>query len=198
MIARLRGTLVDKGLDTVVLDVGGVAYEVSVSLQTLQALPPVGQEATLRTYLQVREDALQLYGFADEEERRAFLLCISVSGVGPRLALAVLSGLDPEGLAQAVQRGDVARLTRLPGIGKKTAERLVVELRDRFGPPRGRGGAPAGALSTGPGAEVVAALQNLGYRPQEAERAAQQALAQEPGAPLEVLLRTALRALQRD
>jgi holliday junction DNA helicase RuvA len=203
MIAKLSGTLADKGLDAVVVDVGGVGYLVSVSLQTLQALPPQGQPVALLTYLQVREDALQLFGFATAEERHAFELCISVSGVGPKLALATLSGLEPDALAEAITRGDVARLQRIPGIGKKTAERLVMELRDKFGPARGSGrGAAAGAIRAtglaGPAGDVAAALQRLGYRPQDAEKAAEAALAQEPGAALDVLLRKALRSLQRD
>ncbi len=211
MIAQLRGTLIEKGLDQVIIEVGGVGYLVSISMQTLQALPQQGQEVTLRTYLQVREDAQQLFGFATDQERRAFELCISVSGVGPRLALATLSGLDPGSLAEAIKRGDVTRLTRIPGIGKKTAERLVVELRDKFDKAgifgRSAGGttaAPASAASSRPetrggvGADVVNALCNLGYRPADAERAAEKAMADNQGAAIEVILRHALKALQRD
>lgn len=204
MIAQLRGTLVEKALDHVVVDVNGVGYLVSISLQTLQALPQQGAEVTLRTYLQVREDALQLFGFASDDERRAFELCISVSGIGPKLALATLSGLDPAALGEAVRKGDIARLTRVPGVGKKTAERLVVELKDKFersGRPAagaaGEGGKAASQLG-GVFGDVVRALCNLGYRPADAERATEKALGDNAGAPIELILRQALRALQRD
>jgi Holliday junction DNA helicase RuvA len=207
VIGQLRGTLVDKGLDTVLIEVGGeaggVGFQVAISLQTLQALPQPGQPVTLRTYLQVREDGLTLFGFATEEERQAFELLISVTGVGPRLALSALSGLDPGGLFDAIRRGDTARLTRIPGIGKKTAERLVLELRDKVdrAGPRGRGAAPAAPGAPGPGGlfqDVVKALCNLGYRVEDAERATQKALAEQPGQPIEAVLRQALRSLQRD
>lgn len=209
MIAQLRGTLVDKGLDSIVIDVGGVGFQVAISLQTLAALPETGAQVHLRTYLQVREDALSLFGFATEEERRAFELCIGVTGIGPRLALATLSGLSPGQLADAVARGDTARLSRVPGIGKKTAERLVMELRDKFekagiapagGAAAGRRagpGAAAAAPLSGVAATVVAALCNLGYKPAEAERAAEQALKERPDDKVEVILRTALQSLQR-
>lgn len=206
MIAQLKGALVEKGLDAVVVDVGGVGYAVSISLNTLAVLPQVGQPVRLYTYLQVREDALQLYGFATPEERRAFELCIAVSGIGPKIALAVLSGLDPRGLAKVITDGDSGRLKRVPGIGPKTAERLVLELRDKVSrlgvapepgavrsetrtPPR-----PGGGLES----DVAMALGNLGYKPGEAERAAAAALAEDPGAPVEAVLRRALRSLQRD
>ncbi len=208
MIAQLKGPLVEKGLDAVVVDVGGVGFAVSISLNTLAALPQVGQPVRLYTYLQVREDALQLYGFATPEERRAFELCIAVSGIGPKIALAVLSGLDPRGLAKVITDGDSNRLKRVPGIGPKTAERLVLELRDKVArlgvapepgaarseartPPRSGGG---GGLES----DVAMALGNLGYKPAEADRAAATALAEDPGAPVEAVLRRALRLLQRD
>jgi holliday junction DNA helicase RuvA len=168
-----------------------------VSMQTLAELPEVGQPVVLKTFLQVREDAHLLFGFATDEERRAFELCISVSGVGPKLALALLSAMRPEVLAEAVSSGDITRLQRTPGIGKKTAERVVVELRDRFeklGLVR-PGGAPPRAKPTGMAATVVSALVNLGYRAPEAERAAAEASKTHPDAPLEVLLKEALRTL---
>lgn len=188
------------------VDVGGVGYAVSISLNTLAVLPQVGQPVRLYTYLQVREDALQLFGFATPEERRAFELCIAVSGIGPKIALAVLSGLDARGLAKVVTEGDVHRLKRVPGIGPKTAERLVLELRDKVsrigvspesGPARGE---PRATSRAGGGLEsdVAAALGNLGYKPGDADRAAEAALREDPSAPLEAVLRRALRLLQRD
>ncbi len=208
MIAQLKGLLAEKGLDAVVVDVGGVGFAVSISLNTLAVLPQVGQPVGLYTYLQVREDALQLYGFATPEERRAFELCIAVSGIGPKIALAVLSGLDARGLAKVITDGDVHRLKRVPGIGPKTAERLVLELRDKVGrigaspeagAARGEARAPS-RTSAGGGlaADVAIALGNLGYKPAEADRAAEAALAEDPAAPIEAVLRRALRLLQRD
>lgn len=196
----------------VVVDVGGVGFSVHVSLSTLGALPAVGQPVRLYTYLQVREDALTLYGFATADERRAFELCLSVSGVGPKLTLAVLSGLGANGLSDTIAGGDVGRLTRVPGIGKKTAERLVMELRDKFkaqaqkigmGPGKAAPGAKGVTSSgAGPFGDVVSALTNLGYKPVDAERAVDKVLTTFPeGAlapPIEEVLRQALRALQRD
>lgn len=213
MIAQLQGLLSDKGLDSVVLDVGGVGFHVFVSLTTLQALPPAGNAARLYTYLLVREDALNLYGFATLDEKQVFERCLSVSGVGPKLALAALSGLGPQDLADAIVRGEVARLQRIPGIGKKTAERLVMELRDKFhrqsasARSDGRSGTSSGkSSSSAVFADVIGALSNLGYKPADAERAVEkvtQDLAAGAGATatlpsLEDVLRLSLRALQRD
>jgi Holliday junction DNA helicase RuvA len=199
MIAHLRGVIAEKSFDRVVVDVGGVGYLVTVSLQTLAELPAVGGEVTLRTYLQVREDAHLLFGFATEAERRAFELCLSVSGIGPKLAMAMLSSLRPEELAAAIAAGDVAKLSRTPGVGKKTAERVVVELRDKFeklGLARAAsGGERERPRATGVAQAVASALVNLGYRPAEAERAAEEAAKGLGGAPLEVVLREALRNL---
>ncbi len=198
MIAQLRGTLLEKSFDRVVVEVSGIGYGVLVSLQTLAELPAPGSEVTLRTHLQIREDAHLLFGFASDAERRAFELCISVSGIGPKLAMALLSALRPEELSQTIVAGDVARLSRTPGIGKKTAERLVVELRDKFeklGLARSTNSAPM-VRSTGTAAAVSSALVHLGYRQAEAERAAEEAT-KKWGAevPLEQLVKEALRAL---
>ena len=196
MIAQLRGTLVEKGIDHVILDVGGVGFRVAVSLNTLATLPPAGQVASLLTHLVVRinaEDVLLLVGFATADERAAFDLLTSVQGIGPKLAMAVLSTLDAAELAHAVRDGDHARLTRIPGIGKKTAERLVLELRDKFNAP---GSAPVPASKRGGGTPaVVSALTNLGYKPNEAERAAEKAAAVHPGAGVADLVKAALRIL---
>jgi Holliday junction DNA helicase RuvA len=219
VIAQLAGTLVDKGLDAVVVDVGGVGYHLHISLATLQAMPPVGQPVRLLTYLQVREDALTLYGFATASERRAFELCLSVTGIGPKLALAALSGLGAAALSDAIVAEDVGRLVRVPGIGKKTAERMVMELRDKFKPqsPKAMGsrGAALGSAAkganssegTGPQAaifsDVASALCNLGYKSADAERAVAQVLESASGdgaavPAIEEVLRRALRALQKD
>jgi holliday junction DNA helicase RuvA len=201
VIAHLRGTLADKGVDHIVVDVGGVGFEVNISLQTLEALPPAGEPVTLLTHLAVREDALTLFGFATADERAAFELCTSVQGIGPKLAMAILSSLAPAELARAVRSGDHARLVRIPGIGKKTAERLVLELRDKI-ERAGLGAQVAGARPRSPTekagvpAQVASALANLGYRAQDAERAAQMACDEAaPETPVAELVKRALRAL---
>ena len=203
MISQLRGTLVEKTLDRVVLDVGGVGYALLVSLNTLAELPEAGRELTLKTYLQIREDAHVLYGFATDDERRAFELCLSVSGIGPKLAISLMSTMRPDALARAIREQDVARLSKTPGVGKRTAERIVVELKDRVDklgfaptaggprivmPPNPRG-------LTGQAQVVASALINLGYRTDEAERAAKEATAGREEQPIEALLKEALRAL---
>jgi Holliday junction DNA helicase RuvA len=192
MIALLRGVLADKGIDHVLVDVNGVGYRVAVSLNTLAALPAVGATATLHTELIVREDSLSLVGFASVDERTAFHLVTSVQGIGPKLAMSILSTLDAGALGAAVRDGDHARLTRIPGIGKKTAERLVLELRDKFGATSSA--TPPGQKMGGSQA-VSSALVNLGYKPAEAERAAADAGKQHPGAGVAELVKAALRIL---
>jgi len=132
VIARLSGTVAEKGADFAVVDVGGVGYLVHLSAVSLAALPPQGEAATLRTFTNVRQDAIDLFGFATEEEEAVFRALIDVKGVGPRAAQNILSGIQARDLAQAIAQGDVARLTRVPGVGKKTAERLVVELKEKL------------------------------------------------------------------
>lgn len=196
MIAELSGTLLDKGIDRVVVDVGGVGYSVMVSLQTLADIGPPGAPVRLRTYLQVRQDALVLFGFATEEERTAFELLIGVQQVGPKLALSILSTLAAGALGRAVREGDHARLVRVPGVGKKTAERLVLELKDKF-PMAAPGSArpPEPAKRSPAAAQVVSALVNLGYGAGEAERAVDQAAGGATAAGVEQLLKQALRLL---
>ena len=191
MIAMLRGVLVDKGIDHVLVDVAGVGYRVAVSLNTLAALPPVGATATVHTELIVREDSLSLVGFATIDERAAFHLVTAVQGIGPKLAMSILSTMEPGELGRAVRDGDHARLTKIPGIGKKTAERLVLELRDKFA------GAPSAttAPKMGGSQAVSSALINLGYKPAEAERAAAEAGKAHPGAGVAELVKAALRLL---
>ncbi len=196
MIARLSGTLLEKRGDLAVVDVGGVGYLVHVSLQSAARLPAERGPVNLRTYTHVREDALQLFGFATEEEERLFLLLIEVSGVGPRLAQTILSGMPAGELAAALVGGEIARLTRISGVGKKTAERLVLELKDKLKTSDllGRKEPPALPLS-GSGA-LVSALLNLGYKPGTAERTAEAVRRSlGPAAAVEDQLREALRLI---
>jgi Holliday junction DNA helicase RuvA len=169
MIHRLRGQLVEKDMEGVVVDVGGVGYRASASGTTLRALPSIGEECVLHTRMVVREDAMLLFGFADREERAAFDSLTTVSKVGPKLALAILSRMEPHEVAEAVGRGDVLKLASVPGLGKKTAERLVLELRGKnliaFG-----AGAQYGTVG-GPYVEAREALAALGYSIEEAEKA---------------------------
>jgi len=173
MIGLLRGRIADKQPNTLIVDVQGVGYEVHVPLSTFYEAGDTGAEISLRIYTHVREDALQLYGFLTELERQLFEKLIGISGIGPKLAIAVLSGMDPRELMTSVQRGDVARLTGIPGVGKKTSERIVLELRDRLG--QLPGGAPAdSAPSNGADrvrSDLLSALQNLGYHRPQAEKA---------------------------
>src|SRR5215213_8985820 len=168
MIYRLRGTLVEKDTEGVVLDVGGVGYRSSASLATLRALPSLGEDCVIHTRLVVREDAMLLFGFA---ERAELDVLTAVSKVGPKLALSVLSSMSPQEISEAVARGDVLKLASVPGLGKKTAERLVLELRGKslaaFGPEP----VAAGGGGGGPYMEARDALAALGYRLEEAEKA---------------------------
>src|SRR5262245_48568124 len=196
MIARLEGVLAEKSPEGVVLDVHGVGYELRVPLSTFFDLPDEGKTVRLRVHTHVREDAFQLFGFGTELERALFRLLLGASGVGPKLALAILSGLPSDKLIAALRQGNLAALVGIPGVGKKTAERIVVELRDRvsglestIGPetsPTPRDDAAASAES---------ALVNLGYAKGHAEQAVRRALEALPEAPpLEALIKEALRA----
>lgn len=172
MIGYLRGRLVWKQPPRLLIDVGGVGYDVEVPISTFAALPALGEALELRTHLAIRDDTQVLYGFATEEERWLFRSLIKVSGVGAKLALTVLSGTTVRGFAEIVQQEDAAALARLPGIGKKTAQRLIVEMRDRLGDVSlvalSGGGAPARAVAAE--REAYEALLALGYKPQEAAR----------------------------
>ncbi len=167
MIGRLRGSLVEKRPPTVVLDVNGVGYEVDVPMSTFYDLPALQGPVTLLTHLVVREDAQLLFGFLTESERSAFRQLIKISGVGARMALAILSGLSVNDLATAIAGQDSARLTRVPGIGKKTADRLLLELTGKFATPAGGDGGETGE----PAADVLNALIALGYSEKEARAA---------------------------
>jgi Holliday junction DNA helicase RuvA len=198
VIARLSGRLVEKQATRLVVDVGGVGYDVHVPLSTFYGLPDPGGEVTLRVHTHVREDAILLFGFATALELQVFERLITISGIGPKLALAVLSGIDPADLVRAVQSGDVARLTRIPGVGKKTAERIGLELKDRL--DRGWATEAASAAGAPPGdeglrADLLSALLNLGYHRALAEKAVDGAL-QAPGErTFERLLRHVLQHL---
>ncbi|MFL6623358.1 MAG: Holliday junction branch migration protein RuvA [Sulfurifustis sp.] len=195
MIGRLRGTLVRKEPPTLLVDVGGVGYELEAPMTTFYDLPAVGEIVMLYTHLVVREDAHLLFGFGRESQRRQFRALLKISGVGPRVALAVLSGLTEDELVRCVSDGDLTRLTQVPGIGRKTAERLIVELRDKLTgeaaplPPAVAGS----AVARDPAAEAVSALIALGYKPQEASRVVRGLPTQ--GQSTEELIRQALRAL---
>ena len=191
MIGRLSGTLVDKSPPTVVLDVHGVGYEVDVPMSTFYNLPALGAAVTLLTHLVVREDAQLLYGFLTAPERSTFRELVKIGGVGPRTALAILSGLSVAELGAAVSRQDGARLVKVPGIGKKTAERLLLELNGKLGAELG---APAtGSLGEAQG-DIAQALQALGYNEREAQ-AALKALPPDVGVSDGIKL--ALKALSR-
>jgi Holliday junction DNA helicase RuvA len=194
MIGRLRGRLVEKGPEQIVIDVGGVGYQLAVSLQSFARLPEVGDEVDLRVHTHVREDALQLFGFLDESERALFLLLVSVATVGPRVAMAVLSGLDTLELETALADGDARRLTMIPGIGKKKADLIVLQLREKVRVLQAQRQAGPVARAGGDGTEAVSALVNLGYKQVEAERAVKRAEEAGP-APLPELIREALRRL---
>jgi len=192
MIGRLRGNLVAKQPPWLLVDVAGVGYEVQAPMSTIFDLPEVGKEVILLTHYAVKEDTAAIYGFLRESERVLFRALQKVSGIGAKTSLAVLSGVSVDEFARLVQSGDIASLTRVPGIGKKTAERIVVELRDRV---------DAGALAAQPRVgrapgtpqdEAIAALQQLGYKPVEAARLAKEAAAE--GDDAEAIIRKALRA----
>lgn len=170
MIGSLHGRIASKTPPQLTVDVGGVGYELEAPLSTFFHLPPVGDEVRLLTHLVVREDAHVLYAFGTEDERRLFRNLIRVSGVGPKIALALLSGISVAGFSECVQRGDIGALTRVPGVGRKTAERLIVEMRDRLAPSQATAGASAAAPVTSAASEAYDALVALGYRPAEAAR----------------------------
>ncbi|GAB4367438.1 MAG: Holliday junction branch migration protein RuvA [Bryobacter sp.] len=200
MIAYLSGTLFEKNPDSVIVLAGGVGYEVHVPLSTVASLPGVGQKVDLRIYTQVREDAIVLFGFSTREEKAMFEKLISVSGIGPALGVKILGGMPVENLVIAVRAGDLAALTRISGVGKKTAERLVVELRDKMQDFAISVGLPAktsAASSLSPlELDVVSALVNLGSAPPLAEQAVAKAKQEGVGADFEGLFRRALELVR--
>jgi holliday junction DNA helicase RuvA len=198
MIAHLRGRLLEKQPNRLIVDVQGVGYEVHVPLSTFYGLGEPGAEVALRVHTHVREDTLALYGFSSALELQIFERLIAVSGIGPKLALAVLSGIEPPDLIAAVRHGDVARLTAIPGVGKKTAERIGLELKDRLAAlvPADAAAAP-GPADSGPSlsGDALSALVNLGYHRPLAERAVERALKAEGPQTFERVLKQALREL---
>ncbi len=196
MIARLVGMVAERAADHVVIDVAGVGFRVFVSAITLAELPAIGETATVMVHTQVREDAISLYGFASGIERELFRTLLKLSGIGPRNAIQILSGMPLGELVEAIAAGDVDRLVRLPGVGRKTAERIAVELRDRIGALSAQAGAPAsgGAPSGRLASETLEALVKLGLPRPRAERAVREVAARvSSSAPLEEWIREALR-----
>ena len=195
MIAQLRGTLGDKRPNQVLVDVGGVGYLVHIPLSTFYALGDLHSNVTLLIHTQVREDAISLYGFLSAREKHLFELLISASGVGPVLALKILSGMSVDDLVPAVRSGDLARLTRIPGVGRKTAERMIVELRDKLAAMEIPEDARKPVTTTGTSGDVVSALLNLGYDQHAAEQAVERAGKNGASETFETLLRGALQQL---
>jgi holliday junction DNA helicase RuvA len=200
MIAFLRGRVIDKQPNRLIVDVQGIGYELHVPLSTFYDAGDVGADIALRVYTHVREEALQLYGFLTLLEQQVFERLIGISGIGPKLAIAVLSGINPRELVVAVERGDVTRLTAIPGIGKKTAERIVLELRDRLKqldtapvPGTATVAAPIDRLRE----DLVSALVNLGYHRPQAEKTVESTLKAHPDAGFEDALRRSLGGLLR-
>lgn len=200
MIGRLRGNILEKQPPMLLVEAAGIGYEVQASMTTFYRLPEVGQEIILYTHLVVREDAHLLFGFADQRERALFRTLIKVNGVGPKLALTILSSIDADDFVRCVQLQDSASLTRLPGIGKKTAERLIIEMRDRLTSWDGVPQEIVAMINPGTASnsrsaiqDAVSALVTLGYRPQEASRAV--ALVENQELSREELIRLALKGL---
>jgi Holliday junction DNA helicase RuvA len=197
MIAFLRGRLLSKSPNRAIVECGGVGYDATISVATFTSLPPEGAEARLHIYTHVREDQIALFGFAEPDEKRLFERLLTISGIGPKLAITVLSGIDAARLVAAIRGNDHATLTRIPGIGKKTADRVVLELKDKLDD---MAVAPSAASARyGPaGDDALSALVNLGYARPIAQRAIETAIAKQPDAAedFEVLFRAAMAAIR--
>jgi Holliday junction DNA helicase RuvA len=196
MIAHLRGRLFSKQPGQAIVEAGGVGYDVVISIPTYTALPAEGAEVSLHIHTQVREDILALFGFLELKEKRLFERLITVSGVGPKLAVTILSGLNPEMTVTAIRGQDHATLTRIPGVGKKLAERLVVELKDKL---EDMAVAPVAVVSAGPaGEDVLSALTNLGYQRPAAQKAIETAVGKDKnlGQDFDALFRAALKIIR--
>lgn len=200
MIAFLSGKLISKQANTVIVDVGGVGYEVMIPLSTFYELGDIGSDVQLRIYTSVREDAIQLFGFRTSRERELYLKLISVQGIGAKSGIAMLSGMSADEIVSAIRTDDLARLVSIPGIGKKTAERLVIELRDKVG-ELSDGSAPRTSAAHVPSDSVfddaLSALVNLGYQRNAADKALQQAVKDGTEMSVQKLLRAALQTLAK-
>ncbi len=197
MIAHLRGKLVEKQPNLVVVDVDGVGYELTIPVSTYSQLGNAGEEVALHTHTHVREDALSLFGFATRHEKGIFEKLITVSGIGPRLAVTVLSGLPTENLATAIREGDVATLTRIPGVGRKTGERMVLELREKLISVVDGEGSELGSGVSPIERDVISALLNLGCARPAAEKAVRKALNESDSGDFEPLFRRSLELMSR-
>ncbi len=203
MISSLTGKLAEKDASIVVIDVAGVGYEVTIPLSTFYSLGEPGSEISLRIYTYVREDTLQLYGFSSLPERSLFLKLITVSGIGPKLAVGMLSGMSPEEMVAAIRTDDLAALTSIPGVGRKTAERVVIELRDKIADIAPKAAAAAGGAESDTVAvsdvydDALSALVNLGYKQQAAERELKKAVREGTEMTVQKLLKRSLQLLAR-
>jgi len=194
MIAHLRGTLIAKQSDRAVIECGGVGYDVAISIPTFSGLPKLNAEVSLHIFTNVREDAIHLFGFLRMEEKLLFEKLISVSGIGPKLGITLLSGMAPEHIVTAIKGSDVAMLTRIPGIGKKTAERMCVELRDKLDAFTA---ATSTRTLTSAAEDAISALVNLGYQRQAAEKAVEDAAKTDEKATFDILFRYAMTKLRK-
>ena len=203
MIAHLSGKLLSKQPNIVIIDVGGVGYELIIPLSTFYDLGEEGSQVSLRVHTHVREDALQLYGFRTEREKKLFLHLTSISGIGPKLAVTILSGMSAEELIPAIRNNDLARLVAIPGVGKKTAERLVVELKDKLSALSSPELEEQFRLATGAGSantiadDIISALVNLGFQRAAAEKAVNATLKENPDANFSQLTKLSMRKLSR-
>jgi len=197
VIARLSGTVLDLRTDRLVLDVGGVGYDLAIPLGTFSALPPAGEKAAVHVHTHVREDALSLFGFATREEKYVFERLISVSGIGPKVALTVLSGLPLPDLVRAIVTQDARVLATIPGVGKKLAERLGLELKEKLADFRTGAGVPGAPGKTSAVDDAIGALENLGYKLQQAEQAVEKAVRDVGADDLNKILQAALKSLAR-
>lgn len=198
MIAHLRGVLLEKHPNQAIVDAGGVGYDLTIPVSTYSRLPEMGRETSLHVHTHVREDALALFGFATREERNVFERLIAVSGIGPKLAVTILSGLDTSNLVEAVRAGDLVRLTRIPGVGKKTAERMVLELKDKLEllPGAAPKGTPPASALTPLEQDVLSALLNLGSQRAAAEAALAKLKKEGSPSEFEPMFRRALELLR--
>jgi len=197
VIARLSGTVLDLRTDRLVLDVGGVGYDLAIPLGTFSALPPAGEKAAVHVHTHVREDALSLFGFATREEKYVFERLISVSGIGPKVALTVLSGLPLPDLVRAIVTQDARVLATIPGVGRKLAERLGLELKEKLADFRTGAGAPGAPGKTSAVDDAIGALENLGYKAAQAEQAVEKAVRDVGVDDLNKILQAALKSLAR-